>query len=90
MEEKKHVVADAGFIEALAGALEPVEVRNSHGMVIGHYTPVVDARQAELHARHSHIWDLEEADRIAATERDGLPLAEVWKRLGVRGEGGCG
>jgi hypothetical protein len=76
-----HIIADENLQQALAGVIESVEVRTSDGILLGHYTPAIDARQALLHARYKHLWDLEEAERIAATEREGIPLAEVWKHI---------
>jgi hypothetical protein len=76
-----YIIADASLQRALAGVVGPVEVRTSEGLVLGHYTPVVDAKQAALHAKYSHVFDLEEAERIAATEHEGRPLAEVWERI---------
>jgi hypothetical protein len=75
-----HIVADAGMQKALAGVVEPVEIRTSEGIILGHYTPV-DPKQAALHAKYSHLFDLEEAERVAATQREGRPLAEVWERI---------
>ena len=76
-----HLIADENLQQLLAEVTESVEVRTSDGILLGHYTPVIDARQAMMHARYRHLWDLEEAERIAVTERDGIPLAEVWKHI---------
>ncbi|MFO0843704.1 MAG: hypothetical protein U0797_15120 [Gemmataceae bacterium] len=75
-----HIVADEAVRNALSGVAEPVEIRTKEGVILGYYTPV-DPKQAALHAKYSHIWDLEEVERIAATERGGVPLSEVWKEI---------
>jgi len=37
--------------------------------------------QAERHARYSHLWDLEEAERVAAEKRPGITHQQFRKML---------
>lgn len=68
-------------LEALATS---TEVRTSDGRLLGHFTP---ARQRSVaRVPPEKLFDLKEAERIAATERDGIPLAEAWRQIRSQGE----
>jgi hypothetical protein len=75
-----HLTADQALVERLAGVMEPVEIRDSSGKVLGRYTPVF-SDENERSERAAKYFDLADAERTLAEERhQGLPLAEVWKR----------
>jgi hypothetical protein len=75
------LTADDALLARLQGIKEPVEIRDGTGRILGHYTP----KDAELYARIESLFDLEAAERTLATQRDqGVPLAEVWRRLESR------
>lgn len=75
------LTADQALLERLAGVMEPAEIRDSDGKVIGRFTPVF-ADEREKNERAAKYFDLAEAERSLAEDRDqGLPLAEVWKRI---------
>lgn len=76
-----HLTADQELLERLAGIMEPAEIRDANGKVIGRFTPVF-ADEKEKNDRAAKYFDLAEAERILAEDRGpGLPLAEVWKRI---------
>ncbi|HEY7329023.1 MAG TPA: hypothetical protein VH592_15375 [Gemmataceae bacterium] len=75
------LTADQALLERLAGVMEPAEIRDPDGKVIGRFTPVF-ADEKEKDERAAKYFDLAAAERDLAEERDpGLPLAEVWKRI---------
>ena len=67
----------AALLSSLTG--ETV-LRDKRGKQLGRFEPTIDS--AERHARRNPftLEDLEEAKRTA-TEGDGSPLSEVWKRI---------
>jgi hypothetical protein len=76
-----HLTADQELLERLAGLMEPAEIRDPDGKVIGRFTPVF-ADEEEKNKRAEKYFDLAEAERMLAEERnEGLPLAEVWRRI---------
>jgi hypothetical protein len=76
-----HIIADEELESRLRGFLEPIEIRDVHGGLLGHYTPYVSPELKEKYEKTRQLFDLDEARRIAATEREGKPLSEVWKRI---------
>jgi hypothetical protein len=61
--------------------MEPAEIRNPDGKIIGRFTPVF-ADEKEKNERAAKYFDLAEAERNLAEDRDqGLPLAEVWRAI---------
>jgi hypothetical protein len=76
----KHLTADEALMERLAGVMEPVEIRDTNGKVLGRYTPVF-ANEEDERERAAKYFDLAEAERIAAEECDGSSLAEVWAQI---------
>ena len=76
------LTADGSLQNLLQGVKEPAEVRDKSGKVLGHYTPVVTAEEAAWYEKAKKLFDLEEAERVLATERDaGRPLQEFWQEL---------
>jgi hypothetical protein len=77
-------VADEELLQRLRGIVEPQEIRDANGKVIGIYTPVLTPEEQAAYARAAELFDLEELDRIEREEHgQGRPLTELWKRLGV-------
>jgi hypothetical protein len=58
----------AAFFHAI---LEPVEVRDEKGNLLGHYTPHVPPELREAYARAASSFDLEEARRRLAAHKPG-------------------
>ncbi|HBI42521.1 MAG TPA: hypothetical protein DDY78_06640 [Planctomycetales bacterium] len=75
-----HMTADQPLLDRLAGVMGPVEIRDADGKVLGRYTPVF-ADEKEVHERAAKYFDLAEAERIAATEREGYSIEEVMQHL---------
>lgn len=76
-----HLTADQVLLDRLAGVMEPAEIRDPSGKVLGRYTPVF-SDEKEKSERAAKYFDLAEAERILAEEKDqGSSLAEVWKRI---------
>ena len=75
-----HLTADQALVERLAGVMEPVEIRDSSGKVLGRYTPVFSDEQ-DAHERAARYFDLAEAERALAEKGQGSTLAEIWERL---------
>ena len=75
-----HLTADQVLLERLAGVMEPVEIRNTDGTVLGQFTPVFSDEQEQC-ARAAKYFDLADAERIAAEESQGSSLAVVWERI---------
>jgi hypothetical protein len=75
-----HLTADEGLLQWLAGLMEPVEIRDPSGKVLGRYTPVfVDEKDRQVRAEK--YFDLAEAERVLAEKPQGFTLAEVWEQI---------
>ncbi len=76
------LTADGPLQNLLQGVKEPAEVRDKSGKVLGHYTPVLTPEEAMWYEKAKKLFDLEEAERVLASERDaGRPLQEFWQEL---------
>jgi hypothetical protein len=79
-----YLTADEALLDRLAGVMEPAEIRDPDGKVIGRFTPVF-ADEKEKNERAAKYFDLAEAERNLAEDRDqGLRLAEVWRGIHAR------
>lgn len=75
-----HLTADQVLLERLAGIMEPVEIRDPSGKVLGRFTPVF-ADEQETRERAARYFDLAAAQRTAAQKSQGSSLEEVWRRI---------
>jgi hypothetical protein len=76
------LTADGPLQNLLQGVKEPAEVRDKNGKILGHYTPVLTPEEAAWYEKAKKLFDLDEAERVLATERDaGRPLNEFWQEL---------
>jgi len=75
-----HLTVDQPLIERLAGVMEPVEIRDASGKVLGRYTPVFTDEQ-DAQERAARYFDMAEAERALAEKGQGSTLAEIWERL---------
>lgn len=82
-----YLTADASLEALLCGVKGTVEIRDTSGKVLGHYTPAPSPEEGGR-ARAAELFDLAEAERVAATERDGVPLEEILRRLQSSGAEG--
>jgi hypothetical protein len=76
----KVVKVDEGMRRQLATLGEEAILLDSAGNVLAHVITGERAK-ARLSEHATSLFDLEEATRIAAMEREGLPLSEVWKEI---------
>ena len=74
-----YLTADDGLISRLRGIMEPVEIRDANGNVLGHFTPVVPPEVQALYDKADALFDLEEAKRDAAAKQPGFSLQEVMR-----------
>jgi hypothetical protein len=78
----EHIIADEELQARLGGFLEPIEIRDQKGNVMGHYTPHVTAETRAAYERAKTLFDPAETERrIAAEHGKGIPLSEFWARL---------
>jgi hypothetical protein len=82
------VTVDGPLRDQFLEATGPVEVREPSGKLLGLYTPALSLQAAELHTQAAQLFDLEEAERVLAAERDRGCSLEVVKRQLVSGNEG--
>lgn len=76
-----HLTADQVLLERLAGVMEPVEIRDPDGKVLGTFTPALSPEEAEAYRKAAELFDPAELDRI---EREGGPfytIEQVWEHI---------
>lgn len=76
-----HIVADSVLLERLTGFVEPVEIRDAEGKVVGHFAPTLSAEMVERYAAAAKLFDLKEAEYRLRTEKGRRTTAEVVARL---------
>jgi len=76
------LTADESLQDLLHGVLEPVEIRDPTGKVLGHYTPLPAAEELALYEKAKAIFDPVEMERRLIAERgQGVPLDQAMQRL---------
>lgn len=77
------LTADETLQDRLRGLVEPVEVRDETGKVLGHYTPVVSPEDAALYEKAKRLFDPEEIKRRKERARGetGCTLDQIMERL---------
>jgi hypothetical protein len=75
-----YLIADQALLERLAGVMEPAEIRDPEGNVLGRFTPVF-AGEKEKKERAARYFDLAEAERVAASKCEGYSIEEVMQHL---------
>lgn len=85
-----HLTADEDLLDRLRGIVEPVEIRDPEGKLLGVYTPHVTAEVRALYERAKSLFNPAEVKRRAEAEKgQGAPLSEVWERLRAVEKKGC-
>jgi len=79
------MTADESMAAQLRGTMNPVEIRDENGKVLGQFVPRLTPEQAALFARLKEPFDLDEADRSAAEPGPGKTTAEVLEYLKTLG-----
>jgi hypothetical protein len=76
------LTADGSLQNLLRGVVQPTEIRDPSGRIMGYYTPVHSPEEAEVYAKVAGLFDLEEARRVLQTQRDqGRTLEEIMRDL---------
>jgi hypothetical protein len=65
----------------LRGIIQPVEIRDASGRVLGLFTPNVPPELWEKYERAKLLFDLTEAERAAADPHPGYTTSEVLRHL---------
>lgn len=76
-----HLTADQPLLERLEGIMEPVEIRDPDGRVLGTFTPALAPEEEEAYRKAAELFDPAELDRI---EREGGPvytIEQVWEYI---------
>jgi len=78
----RHIVVDDSMQVRLRGILEPVELRDREGRVVGHYTPVVTPEVRATYDKAKEMMDPAEFDRLLAEQGDkATPIGPLLERL---------
>jgi hypothetical protein len=67
----EHIVATDGMQQCLDGIVEPVEIRDSEGLLLGTFTPNVTPEQRKAYEEAAASFDLEEMRRRVAACKAG-------------------
>jgi hypothetical protein len=76
-----YLTADQPMLDRLRGIVEPVEIRDPSGKVLGCYTPRLSKEEEEAYARAAELFDPEELDRIEKDQRPLRSFEQVMERL---------
>jgi len=77
-----YLTADECLCDRLFGILEPIEIRDGNGKVLGHYTPVVTAEELAAYKKAQGLFDLAAIKQRKEAERgQGKTTAEVLESL---------
>jgi hypothetical protein len=63
----------------LAGVVEPAEIRDPSGKVLGRFTPMFEDEN-DKHGRAAEYFDLAESERALTQKGQGSTVSEVWER----------
>jgi len=81
-----YLTADEDMCDRLRGILEPVEIRDEAGKLLGLYTPHVPPEVLAAYEEAKKSMEREEVKRRTAADhgKQGSPLSEVLKRIQAR------
>jgi hypothetical protein len=74
------IVADPHMIATLGGIVEPVDIRDSSGKLLGRFTPAC-ADDARLYEQARKLFDPAELRRRNETNAPGITTAELLAKL---------
>jgi hypothetical protein len=77
----EHIVADEALLSRFHGFMEPVEIRDPEGNLIGVYTPNVTPEMKAMYERAVELFDWEEIDRRRKNPGKMYTYEEVMARL---------
>jgi hypothetical protein len=77
-----YLTIDDVFCDHLRGILETVELRDTSGKLLGHFTPFVSAEERAMYEKAKTLFDPAEVERRLREEAGkGAPLQEVLRRI---------
>lgn len=76
-----YLTIDAEFCDHLRGILEPVELRDASGKLVGHFTPSVSAEELALYEKAKTLFAPAEIQRRLAEADNRVSHEEVMRRL---------
>src|SRR5262245_52867559 len=77
-----YLTADESMCDHLRGVLEPVEIRDATGKVLGVFTPHVPGEVLARYEKARKLFDPAEAERRLAEQKgQGAPFEQVMRRL---------
>lgn len=75
-------IADEELKQRLRGVVEPLEIRDASGQVLGHYTPTVSPEVAAAYEKAKSLFDPARTKRLLEEQQgQGRSLEEVWRRI---------
>lgn len=75
------ITADDAMLARLAGLLQPVEIRDGDGNVLGHYAPSVSPELTVRYEQVKALFDRAEAEHAAAPKEPGMTTPELMRWL---------
>jgi len=78
-----YVTADDAVLDRLSGLMEPTEIRDTNGNVLGTYVPLISTEERALYERAVQLFDPAETERRLREEENTAkrPFSDVIKRL---------
>ena len=75
------VTADQALLQRLTGIVEPVEIRDADGNVMGTYTPALSPEEQEAYRQAAELFDHDEIDRIENEPGPVFTIEQVMEHL---------
>ncbi len=63
-----YLTIETEFCDHLRGVLEPVELRDARGKILGHFTPAVSAEELAMYEKAKRLFDPAEIKRRKEAE----------------------
>jgi hypothetical protein len=82
-----YLTADQPLLERLTGIVEPVEIRDPDGNVMGTYTPALSPEEQEAYRQAAELFDHDEIDRIENDPGPVYSIEQVMEHLDSLGKG---
>lgn len=79
------ITADNSLLARLREIVEPVDIVDQAGNLMGHYAPVLPPDLARAYEKAKRSFNPEEMEKRLKDHRDqGIPLEQIWKELAAR------
>ncbi len=80
-----YLTIETEFCDHLRGVLEPVELRDASGKILGHFMPAVSAEELAMYEKAKKLFDPAETKRrLEGGAGKRVPHEEVMRRLRER------